>query len=106
MSGSARGGDFGARRALSAAGGRQRTVLGRQRRREPPGDVDPESININELLLRVEETERLWEDLLSEPFDAECVIILDEGAYQAHAGVLVAQALHLGNAHRSRSAPS
>jgi uncharacterized damage-inducible protein DinB len=44
-----------------------------------PGDVDPKSIDINELHPRVEEMERLWGELLSEPFDAERVIILDQG---------------------------
>jgi uncharacterized damage-inducible protein DinB len=67
-----------------------------------PGDVDPESVEIDELRSRVQETEKLWEELLSEPLDAERVIILDQGAYQAHAGVLVAQALHHGNAHREQ----
>ncbi len=43
--------------------------------------------------------------LLSERLDAERVIILDQGAYQAHAGVLVAQALHHGNAHREQICP-
>jgi len=67
-----------------------------------PGDVDPETIDLNQLHSRIEETRNLWEELLSEPFDAERVIILDQGAYQAHAGVLVAQALHHGNAHREQ----
>jgi uncharacterized damage-inducible protein DinB len=67
-----------------------------------PGDVDPASLDIDELHSRVEETEKLWAELLSEPFDAERVIILDEGAYQAHAGVLVAQALFHGTAHREQ----
>jgi uncharacterized damage-inducible protein DinB len=67
-----------------------------------PGDVDPQRIDLDELRSRVEEAEKLWEGLLSEPFDAERVIILDEGAYEAHAGVLVAQALHHGNAHREQ----
>jgi uncharacterized damage-inducible protein DinB len=65
-----------------------------------PGDVDPKSIDIRELSSRVDETEKLWKELFSKPFDSERVIILDQGAYQAHAGVLVAQALHHGNAHR------
>jgi uncharacterized damage-inducible protein DinB len=67
-----------------------------------PGDVDPESIEIDQLLSRVGETEKLCEGLLSQPFDAERMILLDQGAYQAHAGVLVAQALHHGNAHREQ----
>jgi uncharacterized damage-inducible protein DinB len=67
-----------------------------------PGDVDLESVDLGLLRSRVDETERLWEALLSEPLDAERLIILDQGAYQAHAGVLVAQALHHGNAHREQ----
>lgn len=67
-----------------------------------PGDVLPESIEIDQLRSRVEETEELWERLLSEPLDAERLIVLDRGAYEAHAGVLVAQALHHGNAHREQ----
>jgi uncharacterized damage-inducible protein DinB len=67
-----------------------------------PGDVEAQSLDIDQLLSRVEETEKLWEELLSEPLDAERLILLDQGAYQAHAGVLVAQALHHGNAHREQ----
>jgi len=67
-----------------------------------PGDVDLQSVDIDQLHSRVEETEKLWEELLSDPFDAERLIILDQGAYEAHAGVLVAQALHHGNAHREQ----
>jgi len=47
---------------------------------------------------RVEDTAKLWEELLAQPFAAERVIILDQGAYQAQAGALVVQALHHGNA--------
>ena len=67
-----------------------------------PGDVDPGTIDIDRLRGRVAESALLWDRLLSEPLDAERLIILDEGAYQAHAGVLVAQALHHGNAHREQ----
>src|SRR5438270_2976652 len=67
-----------------------------------PGDVDSESVDIDQLSSMVDETERLWEKLLSEPLDSERLLILDDGAYQAHAGVLVAQALHHGNAHREQ----
>jgi uncharacterized damage-inducible protein DinB len=67
-----------------------------------PGDVDPESVDIDQLHWRVEETEKLWVELLSKPLDADRLIILDQGAYQAHAGVVVAQALHHGNAHREQ----
>ena len=36
------------------------------------------------------------------PFDPERIMILDEGTYEAHAGILLAQALHHGNAHREQ----
>jgi uncharacterized damage-inducible protein DinB len=61
-----------------------------------------QSDDLDQLQARVEETERNWERLLAEPLDAERVIILDKGAYEAHAGVLIAQALHHGNAHREQ----
>ena len=50
----------------------------------------------------VEETAGLWEQYLAQPVDAEQFLILDEGKYQAPASVLVAQALHHGNAHREQ----
>ena len=61
-----------------------------------------ESADLTELAARVDETERLWEQFLSEPIDAERMLILDQGTYEAHAGVLIAQALHHGNAHREQ----
>lgn len=61
-----------------------------------------ESADLARLEARIEETERLWERFLSEPLDAERVIILDEGTYEAHAGVIVTQALHHGSAHREQ----
>ena len=61
-----------------------------------------ERTDLDQLKARVEETERNWERFLSEPLDAERVLILDQGTYEAHAGVLIAQALHHGNAHREQ----
>jgi uncharacterized damage-inducible protein DinB len=43
-----------------------------------------------------------WERFLAEPFDGERMLLLDEGRYECHAGVVVAQALHHGNAHREQ----
>jgi uncharacterized damage-inducible protein DinB len=60
------------------------------------------SADLGQLQARVEETEGNWERLLAEPLDAERVLILDKGAYEAHAGILIAQALHHGNAHREQ----
>ena len=42
------------------------------------------------------------ERLLSEPVDAERVVVVDDGALEVRAGVIVAQALHHGNAHREQ----
>ncbi len=59
-----------------------------------------ESADFDQLHQRVEETEQNWERFLTEPLDVERVLMLDQGTYEAHAGVLIAQALHHGNAHR------
>ena len=61
-----------------------------------------ESADFEQLQQRVEETQRNWERLLAEPIDAERVLILDQGTYVTHAGILIAQALHHGNAHREQ----
>jgi uncharacterized damage-inducible protein DinB len=61
-----------------------------------------ESADLDQLAMRVDEIAQLWEGALAAPLDAEQVIILDEGAYEAHAGVIIAQALHHGNAHREQ----
>lgn len=61
-----------------------------------------ESADLDQLEARVEETEQLWEQFLSQPVDAERVIIVDKGASEVRAGVFVAQALHHGNAHREQ----
>ena len=59
-------------------------------------------MDVDELRRRVEGSHEGWMELLAEPFDADRVIVLGEGTYQAPAGVLVAQALHHGNAHREQ----
>jgi uncharacterized damage-inducible protein DinB len=61
-----------------------------------------ESADLSELVARVEDLERLWERFLSEPVDADRIIILDAGTYEAHAGVIVAQVLNHGNVHREQ----
>jgi uncharacterized damage-inducible protein DinB len=60
------------------------------------------SADLTQLEERVAETERMWEQFLFKPIDAERVLILGEGSYEVHAGVLIAQALHHGNAHREQ----
>jgi uncharacterized damage-inducible protein DinB len=61
-----------------------------------------DSADLDELEGRVTETAQLWERYLSEPVDAKNLLILDEGAYEAEASVLVVQALHHGNTHREQ----
>lgn len=58
--------------------------------------------DLDQLKARVEETAQLWERFLSEPVDAERLLILDEGTYEAETSVLVVQALHHANVHREQ----
>jgi uncharacterized damage-inducible protein DinB len=62
----------------------------------------PDDAELDELPARAEEAGQLWERLLSEPVDAERVFVVDDGALEVRAGVIVAQALHHGNAHREQ----
>ena len=68
---------------------------------DPPGDR-PDDTDLDELAAWAEEAGQLWERLLSEPVDAERVVVVDNGALEVRAGVIVAQALHHGNAHREQ----
>jgi uncharacterized damage-inducible protein DinB len=68
-----------------------------------PAWVDrPDDADLDELAARAEQAGQLWERLLSEPVDAEGVVVVDDGALEVRAGVIVAQALHHGNAHREQ----
>jgi uncharacterized damage-inducible protein DinB len=62
------------------------------------GDTD----DLDEIEARAAETSRLWEQLLAAPIDSERLLVLDAGAYECHASVVVAQALHHANAHREQ----
>jgi uncharacterized damage-inducible protein DinB len=62
----------------------------------------PEDADLDELAVWAEEAGQRWERLLSEPVDTERVIVVDDGALEVRAGVIVAQALHHGNAHREQ----
>jgi uncharacterized damage-inducible protein DinB len=57
---------------------------------------------LDELAAWAEEAGQLWERLLSEPVDAERVFVVGDGALEVRGGVIVAQALHHGNAHREQ----
>ncbi len=52
-----------------------------------------------------EDMAAFWEDLLSRPVEADALIVRSmgqEGVREARAGVVLAQALHHGNAHREQ----
>lgn len=61
-----------------------------------------ETDDLDGIEVRVEETSRLWEQLLAGPLDPERSLVLDAGAYECAASVVVAQALHHGVAHREQ----
>jgi uncharacterized damage-inducible protein DinB len=61
---------------------------------DPPGWTVP-TTELDELAASAEEAGQLWERLLSEPTDADRVLVVDDGALEVRAGVIVAQALHL-----------
>lgn len=58
--------------------------------------------DLDQLEARVDETARLWDRLLGKPIDAERLLVLDAGAYECPASVVLAQALHHANAHREQ----
>jgi uncharacterized damage-inducible protein DinB len=61
-----------------------------------------ERVGLEQLAAWNEELADRWERFLAEDFDPERIFIMDEGAYQAKASVLLVQALHHGNAHREQ----
>lgn len=60
------------------------------------------STDLDQLEARVDEIAQIWEQVLAGPIDAEQLLILDEGAYEAHVGVIIAQALYHGSTHREQ----
>jgi len=60
------------------------------------------SADLKELASSVDRAEALWMDLLSGPDDGMRTVLLDAGTYETHAAVVIAQALHHGNAHREQ----
>lgn len=63
--------------------------------RRPAADLD-------ELEAWAEEAAREWERLLASEIDGERLLLLDQGAYECRASVVVAQALHHAVAHREQ----
>jgi uncharacterized damage-inducible protein DinB len=61
-----------------------------------------ETDDLDQLEARVNETARLWEELLARPLDGERLLVLERGQYECRAAVVVLQALHHGAAHREQ----
>jgi uncharacterized damage-inducible protein DinB len=60
-------------------------------------------VPLDELALRLDELERLWESFLAgEEFDAERLCVLDLGTYECPAGIVMAQVFHHGSLHREQ----
>src|SRR5262245_66644576 len=53
------------------------------------GDGDATG-DLDQLEARVDETARLWERLFAAPFDAERLLLLDDGTYECRASLVVA----------------
>jgi len=51
---------------------------------------------------RADEVAQTWERLLAEPLDGERLLLLDAGAFECRASIVVAQALHHACAHREQ----
>ena len=60
------------------------------------------SPDLEKLASWVDEAEALWLDFLSLPDDAERMVFLDDGTYETRVGIVAAQALHHGSAHREQ----
>jgi uncharacterized damage-inducible protein DinB len=60
------------------------------------------SSDLGDLESWAEEAETLWMAFLSLPDDAERKVLLDNGTYETHAAIVIAQALHHGSAHREQ----
>ena len=58
-----------------------------------------ETDDLRELASRVEESSDRWERLITDRLDGERLVLLDDGAYETHASVVVVQALHHVAAH-------
>lgn len=63
------------------------------------GVADSETNDLRELAARAEESGARWERFLREPVDGERLALLDDGAYETHAAVVVMQALHHASVH-------
>jgi uncharacterized damage-inducible protein DinB len=68
----------------------------------PAWTESADDTDLDGLALRAEETEKLWEQLLSQPIDVERLVVVDDGANDVRAGIFIAQALNHANVHREQ----
>lgn len=60
-------------------------------------------VGLDELALRIDETERLWDAFFAEKeFDGERVSVLDLGTYECPAWIVMTQVFHHGSVHREQ----
>ncbi|HEX9994033.1 MAG TPA: DinB family protein [Acidimicrobiales bacterium] len=66
-------------------------------------DAREQVATLDELSLRVDELDRLWESFFTAAeFDPERTAILDLGTYACPAGIVMAQSFHHGSVHREQ----
>jgi uncharacterized damage-inducible protein DinB len=63
------------------------------------GVAERETHDLQALAARAEQSGARWERFLREPIDGERLTLLDDGAYETHAAVVVMQALHHASVH-------
>jgi uncharacterized damage-inducible protein DinB len=64
--------------------------------------VEGDAADLDGIRARADDAARAWQLVLAGPLDPERVLILEDGAYEVHAGVIVAQALQHASAHREQ----
>lgn len=92
------------RHIISSEAGYQARLMGEEPSWDRRADEAP---GLDELAARNEELLARWERFLSQPFDAERTLLFhwdDETDRDVPAGVVLMQALHHGNEHRSQVA--
>ena len=91
------------RHYLSSEAGYLRRLSGE----EPSWDIEALDATPADFATRIDELDARWMRLLSTPFDAERIFVVrwkDFGARDVPAGVILAQAVHHANEHRSQIA--
>jgi amino acid adenylation domain-containing protein len=63
---------------------------------------EPPQARLERLGSWLDDLERRWELFRAEPFDAERVCLVNDGAESVYAGVILAQVFHHANAHREQ----